>query len=163
MKLTAHPEIPDAATVRAGFERLSPDTQARWGTLDAPAMLEHIARFNELYLGRRQPSWMVRTLARLFAGPFLKKLLSVSPFDTQRGMRTLGDLRVEPSTVDGAAFEEARARVISTLDELDAIRGTWDHPLYGSIDAETGKALVRHHAAHHLHQFGVLERVAAGG
>ena len=163
MKLPIHPETPDTATIRDAFQRLTADTPARWGTLDAAGMLEHVARFNELYLGRRRPSWMIRTLARVFAGPFLKKFLGASPFEMERGMKTLPDIRVDPSAVDPSGFEDARTRVIGTLDELDAIRGAWDHPLYGRIDAETGKGMARHHAAHHLNQFGLLERATSRG
>lgn len=154
---TFHPHLPDHATVRSAFLRLEPDTPGRWGTLDATGMLEHCARFNETYLGRRKVSWMVRILGRLLGGVFVKKFLSDSPFAMKRGMGTLPSIRVEPSDADAAGFEDARGRLLATLDEIGAIRGTWDHPLYGRMDAEKGKALVRHHCTHHLHQFGVLD------
>ena len=48
--------------------------------------------------------------------------------------------------------------MLATLDEVEAIQGAWDHPLYGRLDAEVAKAAARHHTAHHLHQFGALDR-----
>jgi hypothetical protein len=156
MASTIHPDIPDHATVRDAFQRLSPEATPGWGTLDAAAMLEHCARFNELYLGRRSAPLAVRVLARLFSGFAVRKFTSSSPFEMQHGMKTLSAIRVEPSAVDPDAFEATRTRLLATLDELDAIGGTWAHPLYGSIDAEAGKAMARSHAAHHLRQFGLL-------
>jgi len=157
MATTIHPEIPDPETVRAAFERLAPDARAGWGRMNAPAMLEHCLRFNEIYLGRRRPAWPIRLLARLLAGPFLERALRTSPREMKRGIRTLPSLRVDPEAADGSAFEDTRARLLSTFDEIDGIRGVWAHPLYGRIDAEVGKAVARHHAAHHLHQFGALD------
>ncbi len=157
MSLAIHPEIPKAEEVRAAFARLAPDTPARWGTMDAPAMLEHCLRFNEIYLGRRRPAWPIRILARLFAGPFLKRALATSPREMKRGIRTLPALKVDPGAIDASDVEATRTRLLSTFDEIDAVRGRWDHPLYGRIEAEVGKAMARHHAAHHLHQFGLLD------
>jgi hypothetical protein len=156
-----HPDIPDFATIRDAFESLEPTDAARWGTMDAPAMLEHVARFNEMYLGRvRVPGW-TRVLARLFGGLFIRRLLATSPFETKRGMTTLPVLRVAAEGAGDARFEEARVRLLRTLDEIEAMSGEWDHPLYGGLAADMGKALVRHHAAHHLNQFGRVQGKAA--
>lgn len=156
MSSVIHSDIPEADEVRAAFERLAPDTTARWGTMDAPAMLEHCLRFNEIYLGRRRPAWPIRILARLFAGPFLKRALATSPREMKRGIRTLPALKVDPGAIEASDFEDTRTRLLSTFDEIDAVDGRWNHPLYGRIEAERGKAMARHHAAHHLHQFGLL-------
>jgi hypothetical protein len=158
MSTAIHPDIPDAATLREAVHRLTPETAPRWGRLSAPAMLEHCARFNELYLGRRRPSFLVRLVTRLFSGPITRRFASASPFEMKRGATTMPDLRVEEAPTDPDAFEPLRARLLSTLDEIEAHTGTWDHPLYGRIDAALGRALARAHLTHHLHQFGVLER-----
>lgn len=163
MSTYIHPDTPDAAAVRDAIGRLAPDTPARWGKLDAPGMLEHLTRFNEIYLGRLSPSWFVRTMAGLIGGFFVRKFLARSPFDTPKSMRTLPDLQVEAGSVDPAGFSDLRARLLSTFDEIEAITGTWNHPLYGRIDAEVGRALARHHAAHHLNQFGVLGQPSSAG
>lgn len=156
MASNIHPDIPDHTTVRDAFERLSPEATPRWGTLDATGMLEHCARFNELYMGRRGAPLPVRVLARLFSGLAVRKFTGASPFEMQHGMKTLSAIRVDPSSADQDTFEATRARLLATLDDLDAIEGTWAHPLYGRIDAESGKAMARSHAAYHLHQFGLL-------
>jgi len=152
---TIHPDTPDIAAVRGAFEALEAADERRWGTMTAPQMAEHIARFNEIYLGRIRVGGVTGFLARLVGKLFIRRFLAVSPYEMKRGMGTLPSIRIE-EPVDGAAFENARARVLSTCAEIEAKTGEWDHPLYGRIPAEVGRALARHHAAHHLRQFGRL-------
>jgi hypothetical protein len=64
---------------------------------------------------------------------------------------------MQPGSAPETPFEQNVEHLLETFQAIDRISGTWDHPLYGSIDAEAGKAMVRAHAAHHLHQFGLLQ------
>ena len=128
----------------------------------ATGMLEHVARFHEIYLGRRSAPWPVRVLARLIGRPMIGKFLATSPFKMKRGMRTLPGLRIDAGEVKAESFETERARMLETFDEIHALKGEVVHPLYGRIDADVVKALTRHHATHHLFQFGVLERDEPG-
>jgi len=150
-----HPEIPDVDTVRSAFAALEPTDQRRWGTMTPGQMAEHVARFNEVYLGRIKIGGLMGFLARLIGRPFARRFLASSPFETKRGMGTIPSLRAE-EPIDEAGFEAARTRALATFDEIEAKSGEWAHPLYGRIPAEVGQALARHHAAHHLHQFGRL-------
>jgi hypothetical protein len=156
MAFPIHPDTPSPDAIREAVARLTPKTVARWGTMNAVGMLEHVARFHEIYLGRRSAPWLVRVLARLFGRPMIRKFLATSPSEMQRGMRTLPGLRIEADSVSDASFESVRARVLETFDELHATTGEVVSPLYGRIEAEVVQALTRHHAAHHLLQFGVL-------
>ena len=157
MSFEIHPDTPVPDTIREAVARLSPQTRARWGTLNSTGMLDHVARFHEIYLGRRSAPWPVRVLARLIGRPMIGKFLATSPFKMQRGMRTLPGLRIDARAVKAESFETERARMLETFDEIHALMGEVVHPLYGRIDADVVKALARHHAAHHLSQFGVLE------
>lgn len=160
MSFEIHPDVPDFAAVRSAVRALAPTDAARWGSMDAPRMVEHCARFNEVYLGRIEEGWAVRILARLFGGFAIRRFLATSPFEMKKGMTTLPALRMAEEDFDAGRFEASRTRFLETLAEIEAISGAWAHPLYGRIDAEVGKALARHHAAHHLHQFG---RLSPGG
>lgn len=157
MAFQIHPDTPAPDAIREAVARLTPQTSRRWGTLSSTGMLEHVARFHEIYLGRRSTPWPVRALARLIGRPMIGKFLATSPFKMQRGMRTLPGLRIEAADVDAGSFEAHRARMLETFDEIDTLVGEVVHPLYGRIDADVVKALTRHHAAHHLSQFGLLE------
>ncbi|QDV04657.1 hypothetical protein Poly30_01480 [Planctomycetes bacterium Poly30] len=136
------------------IDRLDPGTVPAWGKLNAASMLEHCARFVDLYLGRLTVSRPVRIMARLLGPLFLKRVLAKSPTATPRNLRTLGEIQVSPSAA--AAFEPAAERLRSGLFELKGLSGVCRHVLYGQVEAETLKALVRHHTAHHFHQFGLL-------
>ena len=151
-----HPELPDAHAIRTAVVAMRPEDEPAWGRMTAPQMLEHLARFHEVYLGRVPVPGLMRFLARLVGGPFVRKFLATSPWEMKRGMGTMPQLRMDRVLVDEDQFDTVRSRVLATFDEIHAKTGSWDHPLYGSIDARTGQALARHHAAHHLHQFGKL-------
>lgn len=157
MSFEIHPDTPAPDTIREAVARLTPQTGARWGTLNATGMLEHVARFHEIYLGRRSAPWPVRVLARLMGRPMIRKFLATSPFEMQRGMRTLPGIRIDANEVKAESFETERARMLETFDEIHAMMGEVVHPLYGRMEADVVTALTRHHAAHHLSQFGVLE------
>ena len=157
MSFEIHPDTPASDTIREAVARLTPQTRARWGTLNSTGMLEHVARFHEIYLGRRSAPWPVRVLARLIGRPMIGKFLAISPFKMQRGMRTIPGLRIDAREAKAESFETERAKMLETFDEIHALMGEVVHPLYGRIDADVVKALTRHHAAHHLSQFGVLE------
>lgn len=157
MPFQIHPDTPAADTIREAVARLTPQTSARWGTLNATGMLEHVARFHEVYLGRRSAPWPVRMLARLIGRPMIGKFLATSPFEMQRGMRTLPVIRVDANEAKAESFDAERARMLETFNEIQALNGEVVHPLYGRMEADVVRALTRHHAAHHLSQFGVLE------
>lgn len=162
MNVRPHPDLPDMEAVVAAFRRLEPDTEADWGRMDAPQMVEHLRRFNEIYLGRRPSPLLVRLLGRVLGGFFIKKLVTSSPFEMRHNMGTMPQIKMQPGSAPETPFEANVEKLLETFHEIDRISGTWDHPLYGSIDAEVGKALVRHHATHHLHQFGLAEAGGAG-
>lgn len=156
MSVKLAPDLPDAETLKEALARLEQTSRPQWGTMTVVQMLAHCARLHDLYLGRVQASRKTRILARLLGRPFIRKSLATSPFHLRRGQRTLPELETGAVTVDGE-FEGMRARVLASLDEIEGRSGRWKHPLYGEIDAAVGQALARHHLAHHLHQFGVLE------
>lgn len=151
----AHPDTPSFDELRVGLRGLTPESQPRWGTMDAAAMLEHNVRFLDLYLGRERVGVGLRFAARILGPPFLRRLLKKSPTQTPRDLRTLGGLRVESR--GSAEFEARRARFSEALDAVAALEGEVQHVLYGRMDAVAVQDLVRHHTAHHFHQFGLLE------
>ena len=136
------------------LERLGADTRPAWGVLDAAGMLRHCARFMELYLGSIGVHPGVRFLARRLGPMFLRRFIVKPVGMTPRHMKTLQSIRAEEPDVRG--FEEERAAFLAALAGVEALEGLVDHGLYGCMEAEDAKALVRHHTAHHFHQFGLI-------
>lgn len=148
-------DTPSFERIDASLDQLKADTPGRWGVMDAPAMVEHCRRFTDLYLGRVEVSTPIRWMARALGPMFLKRVLGGSPTKTPRNLRTLGSIKVTPGTQQDLADPIAALR--SSLSEVEALKDPYRNPLYGSMDPESAKALVRHHTAHHLHQFGLLD------
>ena len=149
------PDTPSLAGLRARLEQLTPQTERSWGTMTPAQMARHCRIFIELCQGEVRVSLPMRWLAGTLGPIFLRKLLRGSPRHGPRGLRTLGPLRADPAvTLD---LDEERARLAAALDTAAAWQGTHDHPLYGRMRAVDVQAIVRHHTAHHLHQFGLLD------
>ena len=149
-----HGETPTSAELLAALHRLTPETQPGWGKLNAAGMVQHVNRFVELYLGERKMGGVAGWLARHLGKAFLRRVAQKSPFDTPRNMATAPVLAV----ASGVDFEAEVARFEPLFGQIDALSGTYAHPVYGPMDAEDVKGLVRHHTAHHFHQFGLLAR-----
>lgn len=148
------PDTPSIDGLRDAIARATPDTAPRWGTMTSPQMLKHCREFVDLYMGRAPVAAPMRWLARWLGPVFLTKTMKKSPTATPRNLSTIPSIKAR----SGAAldFEVERRRLLEALDEIAALKGTHDHPLYGPTAAEDVVALVRHHTAHHMNQFGLL-------
>lgn len=155
--LTLPPPTADTPTLQeleTALAALGEGTRPAWGRMTAPQMVQHCRGFVDLYLGDVQVAAPVRWIARLIGPLFLKKVLAKSPLETPKNLGTLPALRAkEGEAVD---FEAECTALRAGFQRLRALEGTVRHPLYGKADAETCRALVRHHTAHHFHQFGLL-------
>ncbi len=147
-----HPDTPSAEALRAALGRLTPEAQPAWGKLDAAGMVAHVNKFMELYLGAVRMGGLTALLARSVGKVFLKRVGRTSPVETPRNLATAPVLRV----ASGADFEGEVARFAELLGQMESLSGPYKHPVYGMMDADDAKGLVRHHTAHHFHQFGLI-------
>ena len=92
-------------------------------------------------------------MARWFAPRFLRGYIVKPLGNTPRNLRFLQSIRAVEPEVSG--FLEERDLFLKALDEVEALQGTVNHGLSGD-GAEDAQALVRHHTAHHFHQFGLI-------
>ncbi len=147
-------DTPTLDELLAAMDSLASDQAPRWGTMDAAAMLEHCASFVDLYLGRVRVGQPVRMIARLIGPIFLRKVMAKSPTATPKNLRTLSEIK----TKAGGAVDlgPAKERLRAGLEEVRVMDGVQAHVLYGASEAESLRSLVRHHTAHHFHQFGLL-------
>ena len=148
-------DTPTLDELRAALARATADTPARWGKMDCPQMVKHCRELIDLYQGRAHVAAPMRWLARWIGPFFLRRTLGKSPTRTPRNLSTLPAIRAKEG--EALDLEAERARLLVGLDEIEALTGTVDHPLYGPTDARDVVNLVRHHTAHHLNQFGLLE------
>ncbi len=150
----AHPDTPTLSTLEALVRKLDAAQTPQFGTMNAAQMLQHCTAFHRLYLGESKVSMPLRWIARLLGPLFLRKAVVTSPTPTPRNLRTLDVLRPDPEAA--AEFEAHREAYLETLLRVHDLKGPQRHVLYGETRAEDLQVLVRHHAAHHAHQFGLL-------
>lgn len=147
-----HADTPHAEALRQALTTLHVDRKPEWGKLDAAGMVEHVNRFMQLYLGQIRMGGLPGFLARYLGKPFLKRVAKQSPFETPKNLTTAPVLSVKK----GADLAVEVARYAELSDQIEALSGPYNHPVYGPMDAEDVKGLVRHHTAHHFHQFGLI-------
>ncbi len=148
-------DTPSLPEIRQALDLLTPLSERCFGTMTPAQMLRHNRRFMELYLGEVRVGKGIRFVAGLVGPFFLKKVLSKSAMDTPKNLKTLPVLRAKEG--EELDFEAEKAEFTSLLTQVEGLTGELDHALYGSMDSRTAQNLVRHHTAHHFHQFGLLD------
>lgn len=135
--------------LRQRLRRLRADTPARWGRMDCPRMLAHLADALRMALGeitippRRTP----------LRNPLVRYLI-IRWLPLPKGAPTAPELisRV-PEYCDAEIVE-----VGTLLDRAAAKQGdaAWpEHPAFGRLSPRLWGTLIYKHADHHLRQFGV--------
>ena len=147
-----HADTPQAEALNQALAGLDADRKPEWGKLDAAGMVEHVNRFMQLYLGQIRMGGLPGFLARHLGKAFLKRVAKQSPFETPKNLTTAPVLSVK----QGADFAHEVARYVELSGQIESLSGDYNHPVYGPMDAEDVKGLVRHHTAHHFHQFGLI-------
>jgi len=147
-------DIPSVLDLVSALSGLEFGMAPAWGKMSAVQMVRHCARFADLYLGRISVSWWVRLISRVAGPPFLRRFLTQPMGFTQRNLSTLPVLRVQKG--EELDFDEEMAKLRDCLMEVETLKGTKRHVMYGPMKAEDVRAVVRRHTAHHFHQFGLI-------
>jgi hypothetical protein len=147
-------DTPSFDELRRIFGELAPEGEPRWGTMDRGQMVKHCRGFIDLYQGRVKTNWVIRLLARMIGGAFLKKVLAKSPLETPKNMGTIPAIRAKQG--EPLDFQHEVQQLLGGFREIEALTGIVQHPMYGPTHAEDIQSLVRHHTAHHANQFGLL-------
>jgi len=135
------------------LSKLESGTVPQWGTMNSTQMCRHCNNFIELYLGKVKVSVIIRFLARIIGSIFLKKILSKSPKKTPKNLKTLPSIRVNTEELD---YITEHSSLINSLENIVELKGIIEHPLYRKMTSTDVISLIRHHTAHHFHQFSLL-------
>lgn len=151
-------DLPPWTSLRQAVAELRPDSERAWGTMTSAQMLKHVNGFCDLYAGNLPVSWPVRVVARLVGKRFLSRVAAKTPTATPRNTTTLPALRsASGSAID---LDEERQKFLAHsrwFEDLEARGGKARHPMYGEMAVGEMSGLVRHHTAHHFHQFQLLQ------
>lgn len=138
----------DRAALIARLRQIQPDTPARWGKLNAPAMLCHLADQLRVALGEI-PTKAVHTF---LSRTLIKWLVVNTGLQPPPGkVETAPEmLTTSPTTweADLAACEQLAIRV-------GRGEARTEHPMFGRLNPAEWGRLCWKHLDHHLRQFGV--------
>lgn len=138
----------DRAAIEARIASLGPDSRRRWGTLELPKAVSHMADQLSLALGEIEMK-PIKHPARLF--PLKQMVVWVMPWP--RGLPTAPVLM----STDIAALDAAREHLLGKIDafaERAGKRPFGAHPIFGTLDDRGWGRLAWRHLDHHLRQFG---------
>ena len=130
--------------------RLTPDHRARWGRMNAPQMVTHLAEAMRMALGDLpcEPKYVPWRYAPI-------KQLVVYWLPWPQGAPTAKELLARQPDGDwDAGVAELRA-LVERLARRDP-RAPWpEHPAFGTLSTRGWGVLGYRHMDHHLRQFGV--------
>jgi Protein of unknown function (DUF1569) len=149
MKTLAHAAVLNDLLDR--FQRLTPDAQRVWGTMNAQQMAVHVGDASAACLKQRPFSATTRKPMPLFKFIALR-VIPQFPRDYRSG--------AEPAktVVDPAKFASDRDRAIMLLQKLAATPAeglALDHPRFGTMTRIEWMRWAYMHTDHHLRQFGL--------
>ncbi len=131
---------------------LTPATVAKWGTMDAAAMLRHCRIVAETILARQSPDESP-TLKQLMLRTLVLHIMRRLPKGRQQPKVIAEAMAAQPSL----SFEEERQHLAEITSRFANYGGVLSgrHPVFGPMRTAHWGAFAWLHLDHHLRQFGV--------
>jgi hypothetical protein len=136
------------------LDKITPDTQRRWGKMTAHQMVCHLADACRMALRQKPVSDDTNLLKRTV----VKWLALYAPLQWRAGIITRPEIDQQIAGTCPADFGSDVAEVRILLDTIakNGLLGTWpDHPVFGKMSASQWLRWAYLHTDHHLRQFGV--------
>jgi len=131
------------------IEKLTPQSQPLWGSMNVAQMLAHCAN------GAKMPTGDIKTTPAPFPFTLLGRLIK-SKVLAEGPLRKNSPTAKELKIVDTKDFETEKANFIAAVKKLSegAIKAD-KHPFFGKMTAQEWGRINYKHNDHHLSQFGV--------
>src|SRR5262249_55329275 len=144
----------DASEVLTRLDKIRPDTQRKWGKMNAHQMVCHLSDGMRLYMGLK----VVKPVAVPYPRWFLKWVALWTPLPWPKGFKTAPELDQDCGGTVPSLFhkdiEELRSLVeCFTRDPKEFVRLV-SHPHFGVMGEKDWARLAHLHIDHHLRQFG---------
>lgn len=131
------------------IQKLTPQSQARWGKMNVSQMLAHVQLPIGIAFGTHQPKGSF--LLRLIGPLFKSKLWDNKPYKHS--------LPTDPTFIMTGTekdFEKERSALIDAVNRFsEATIVAERHPIFGKLTKENWSKATWKHLDHHLSQFGV--------
>ncbi len=139
-------------TVVARIDRLTPETQRRWGTMSVVSMMQHIA--DALRRTSRPDTGLPDMRTWYLHGPGKLLMLYLVPWP--KGIRAPKGILIESQESFDASRETLLTALHGFLDYIEANpKAGTRHPYFGRLSARQLRRFQWKHIDHHLRQFGV--------
>jgi hypothetical protein len=141
----------DLQTMIARINRLTPNSPALWGKMNASQMLAHLQEPMKAMTGEVKLKHSF--IGILFGGIAKRQMLSGKPFKK--------NLPTDPSFLmkDPKDFETEKAKVTALLHDIQQAGSAGvtkePHSFFGKMPPQEWDSLTWKHVDHHLQQFGV--------
>ena len=134
------------------LQKVTPETRAQWGSLDAPKMMGHLRDSLDAGLGKLQVARHGPAAFRRFPLKHLAIYVVPMPKSAKAAPELLAR-GVGDSPLD---FEEERRQLLAGMERMAAMpKGSGpEHFLFGSMSYDQWNRLNWKHIDHHLRQFG---------
>jgi hypothetical protein len=140
-----------AAEVKARILKLRPESERRWGTMNAAQAVAHCSGGLEMALGDTRPK---RGLIGWVFGWIIKPLALGNDEPMRRNTPTMPEMVV----ADERELGNERRRLIGLIDRFAAAGPagctTYPHSFFGRLTPQQWAVLMYKHLDHHLRQFG---------
>jgi hypothetical protein len=140
-----------AAEVKARIAKLTADTPAQWGKMNAAQAAAHLAATMEMAVGDSRPPRMF--IGRLIGGMVRKKLVG-----DDRPMGKNSPTAPNLLVPDQRDMDRERARLMSLVERFSsspAACTTHPHTFFGPMKPEEWAIIMYKHLDHHLRQFAL--------
>jgi hypothetical protein len=132
------------------IERITPQNQRRWGSMDVAQMLAHCGNAMEMAMGKINPPRVF--IGRLLGGIFKSAYTNEKPFS--KDSPTSDAIRV----TNARDFNIERTRLINLIRQFAAAGENGctkhPHPFFGNLTPSEWSRGMYKHLDHHLRQFG---------
>ena len=143
--------------VQNSLNKLSSNSNPKWGVMSSSQMLYHCNTFIDVSLGVRKINFFIRVFSRLFFRYFFLKYLNSIKFDIYKFSKNSSTLPIFKSFPEFIDFDFEKNKLIENLKKIEQINSNKVyHQMYGWIPALTLKKLVRFHTSYHFNQFGLF-------
>jgi hypothetical protein len=143
--------------VQNSLNKLSSNSNPKWGVMNSSQMLYHCNTFIDVSLGVRKINFFIRVFSRLFFRYFFLRYLNSIDFDINKFSKNSSTLPIFKSFPESIDFDEEKNKLVRNIKKIEGISSEKiDHQMYGTIPKSTLERLVSFHTSYHLNQFDLI-------
>ena len=143
--------------VENSLNKLSSNSNPKWGVMNSSQMLYHCNTFIDVSLGVRKINFFIRVFSRLFFRYFFLRYLNSVDFDINKFSKNSSTLPIFKSFPESIDFDEEKNKLVRNIKKIEGISSEKiDHQMYGTIPTSTLERLVSFHTSYHLNQFDLI-------